>query len=159
MSALTLQERVQALEDRNAVIELAATYNRAVDSYDEALWMTVWQEDAEYLIGDTFGNHYGLEQIKAILHTLRDYFHEMHHYATNIVVELDGDTAHMLVDADVTATDRSGRALMLAASYADTCERRDGRWGFTKREITLHYATPVSKPWTLKPDERFVLDA
>ena len=120
MSVLTLEERVQALEDRNAVIELAATYNRGVDSYDEALWMTVWHEDAEYQIGDT---------------------------------------AHMLADADVTATDRSGRALMLAASYVDTCERRNGRWGFTRREITLHYATPVTKPWTLKPDERFVLDA
>lgn len=159
MRTLTLDQRVQALEDRNAVIELAATYNRGVDTHDEALWMTVWHEDAEYLIGDTFGNHAGTEQLKAILHTLRDYFHEMHHYATNIVVKLDGDTAHMLVDADVTATDRSGRALMLAASYVDTAERRNHTWKFSKREITLHYATPVTQPWTLKPDERFVLDA
>ncbi|WP_019877547.1 nuclear transport factor 2 family protein [Sporichthya polymorpha] len=159
MGPLSVEDRIRALEDRNAVIELAATYNRAVDSYDEALWLSVWHDDAEYLIGETFGNHYGLEQIRTILHTLREYFHEMHHYATNVVVRLDGDSARMLVDADVTATDRSGRALMLAASYVDTCERRRGRWGFTKREISLHYATPVTQPWTLTPDERFVLDA
>lgn len=159
MSTLTLEQRVRALEDRNAVIELAASYNRGVDSYDENLWMSVFHPDAEYLIGDTFGNHYGHAQIRAILHTQRDYFVEIHHYATNIVVELDGDSAKMLVDSDVTATDRKGRALMLAASYIDTCERREGKWAFSKRDITLHYATPVDTPWSNDPASRFVLDA
>lgn len=155
----TLEQRIQALEDRNAVIELCASYNRGVDSYNEELWMSVWHEDAEYLIGDTFGNHIGHGAIKGILHTLRDYFHEMHHYATNIVVTVDGDRASALVDADVTATDRSGRPMMLAASYVDTFERRSGRWGFTRREVDLHYATPVSRPWTMDPATRFILDA
>ncbi|MGQ0466696.1 MAG: nuclear transport factor 2 family protein [Sporichthyaceae bacterium] len=159
MDGPSLEQRVQALEDRHAIVELAASYNRGVDELNEALWLSVFHEDAEYLIGDTFGNHYGHEQIRAILHVLRDYFHEIHHYATNIVVDLDGDRATMLVDADVTATDRSGRAMMLAASYVDTCERRGGRWGFAKRDITLHYATPIERPWSMKPDQRFVLDA
>lgn len=47
MSTATLEQRIPALEDRNAIVELAATYNRGVDSYDEALWMTVWHEGAE----------------------------------------------------------------------------------------------------------------
>jgi uncharacterized protein (TIGR02246 family) len=158
MTASTLEQRVQALEDRNAIVELAASYNRGVDSHNEELWLSVFHPDAEYLIGDTFGNHYGHEQIKAILHGLRDYFVEIHHYATNIVVELDGDSARMFVDADVTATDRKGRALMLAASYIDTCERREGRWAFGRRDITLHYATPVDEPWSTDPASRFVLD-
>jgi len=159
MSTQTLEQRVQALEDRNAVIELAASYNRGVDQYNEDLWLSVFHPDAEYLIGDSFGNHYGHEQIRAILHGLRDYFVEIHHYATNIVVELDGDRARMLVDADVTATDRKGRALMLAASYVDDCERRGGRWAFSKRDITLHYAAPVEAPWSNEPSRRYVLDA
>jgi hypothetical protein len=159
VSTLSLEQRVQALEDRNAVIELCASYNRGVDEYNEALWMSVWHDDAEYLIGDTFGDHIGAEAINGILHVLRDYFHEMHHYATNIVVTVDGDRGTALVDADVTATDKSGRAMMLAASYQDEFARRDGRWGFTKRDVTLHYATPVSQPWTMKPADRFILDA
>lgn len=72
---------------------------------------------------------------------------------------VDGDTATALVDADVTATDKSGRAMMLAASYVDAFERRGGIWGFTRREVTLHYATPVAQPWALDPATRFVLDA
>lgn len=159
MSELTLEQRIQRLEDRNAVIELCASYNRGVDEHNEALWLSVWHDDAEYLIGDTFGDHIGIEAIKGILHILRDYFHEMHHYATNIVVDVQGDRATALVDADVTATDKSGRAMMLAASYKDTFARRDGRWGFTRREVTLHYAAPVSQPWTMKPADRFILDA
>jgi ketosteroid isomerase-like protein len=154
-----LEQRVAALEDRNAIIELCASYNRGVDSYDEGLWMSVWHEDAEYLIGETFGNHSGHAELKAILHTLREYFSEMHHYATNIVVTLEGDTATALVDADVTATDRGGRAMMLAASYRDRFERRKGGWRFARREVDLHYAAPVARPWTLDPATRFVLDA
>lgn len=154
-----LEQRVQALEDRNAIVELAASYNRGVDELNEDLWLSVFHSDAEYLIGDTFGNHYGHEQIRAIVHVLRDYFPEIHHWATNIVVELNGDSARMYVDADVTATDRANRAMMLAASYVDTCQRRDGVWRFAKREITLHYATPVERPWSMKADQRFVLDA
>lgn len=158
-TALSLEQRIDALESRNAVVELCASYNRGVDSYDEDLWMSVWHEDASYNIGDTFGNHTGTEQIWAILHTLREYFHEMHHYATNIVVTVDGDRASALVDADVTATDRAGRAMMLAASYVDRFERRDGRWGFTVRDVTLHFAALVDRPWTLDAADRFVLDA
>lgn len=161
-TALSLEQRVDVLESRNAIIELCASYNRGVDSYDEDLWMSVWHEDAKYNIGDTFGNHEGPAQIKQILHTLRDYFHEMHHYATNIVVTVDPDDpdrASALVDADVTATDKAGRAMMLAASYVDRFERRDGLWGFTVRDVTLHFAALVSRPWTLDPADRFVLDA
>ena len=156
---LRLEQRVDALESRNAVAELLTSYNRGVDTHDEPLWMSVWHPDAEYLIGESFGDHVGGEQIRAILHTLRDYFHEMHHYATNVVIKVDGDRATALVDADVTATDKAGRAMMLAASYVDAFERREGRWGFTKRDVTLHYATPVSRPWTLDPADRFILDA
>lgn len=158
-TALSLEQRVDALESRNAVIELCASYCRGVDSYDEPLWMSVWHDDAKYNIGDTFGNHEGTEQIRAILHTLREYFKEMHHYATNIVVTVDGDRATALVDADVTATDKAGRAMMLAASYVDALERRDGRWGFVQRDVDLHYASLVSRPWTLDPADRFTLDA
>lgn len=155
----TLEQRIDALESRNTVAELLASYNRGVDTHDEELWMSVWHPDAEYLIGDTFGDHIGEEAIKGILHTLRDYFHEMHHYATNVVIDVQGDAATALVDADVTATDKSGRAMMLAASYVDAFERRDGKWGFSKRDVTLHYATPVSQPWTLDAADRFILDA
>jgi uncharacterized protein (TIGR02246 family) len=155
----TLEQRIQALEDRNAIIELAAKYNRGVDSYDEDLWMSVFHDDADYNIGDTFGDHKGTDEIRAILHTLRGYFKEIHHYATNVVVEIDGDVARMEVDADVTATDGKGRALMLAASYVDRAERRDGVWRFALRDITLHYATPVDQPWSLAPETRFILDA
>lgn len=161
-TALSLEQRVDALESRNAVIDLCATYNRGVDTHDEELWMSVWHDDAAYNIGDTFGNHAGPDQIRAILHTLRDYFHEMHHYATNIVVTIDPDdpdVATALVDADVTATDRAGRAMMLAASYVDRFERRAGRWGFAVRDVTLHFAALVERPWTLEAKNRFVLDA
>jgi ketosteroid isomerase-like protein len=150
----TLEERVQAIEDREAIRELIANYCRGVDGRDEALFMSLWHDDARYLIGGAFGEHQGLDEIKGILHGLWSTFTEMHHWATNVVIELNGDTAKAWVNADVTGTDTKGRALMFAASYQDQLARVDGFWKFTVRDIDLHYMTPVLQPWSNDPDSR-----
>lgn len=151
----TLEERVQLLEDREAIRELIATYCRGVDGRNEELFMSIWAEDAKYLIGGQFGDHVGTEQINGILHGLWTAFTEMHHYATNVVIEVDGDTARAWVNADVTGTDTKDRALMFAASYEDELRRIDGEWKFTVRDIDLHFMKPVLDPWGNAPESRF----
>lgn len=83
----------------------------------------------------------------------------MHFYATDVVVMVmvDRERSTALVDANVTA--KAGRAMVLAASYVDSVERRDGRWGSVQRDVDLHDASLVSRPRTLGPADRFVLDA
>jgi ketosteroid isomerase-like protein len=151
----TLEERIQAIEDREAIRELIAKYCRGVDGRDEELFMSIWRDDAQYRIGGQFGDHTGLAEIKRILHGLWAAFTEMHHWATNVVIELDGDTARAWCNADVTGTDTKGRALMFAASYSDQLTKVDGTWKFTVRDIDLHYMTPVLEPWGNEPDSRY----
>jgi hypothetical protein len=83
----SIEERVQVLEDREAIRELIAKYCRGVDGRNEDLFMSIWSDDASYRIGGPFGDHTGLEQIKGILHGLWSAFTEMHHWATNVVIE------------------------------------------------------------------------
>ncbi|HZZ48538.1 MAG TPA: nuclear transport factor 2 family protein [Pseudonocardia sp.] len=151
----SIEERVQVLEDREAIRELIAKYCRGVDGRNEDLFMSIWSDDASYRIGGPFGDHTGLEQIKGILHGLWSAFTEMHHWATNVVIEIDGDKARAWCNADVTGTDTKGRALMFAASYTDELRRIDGTWKFTVRDIDLHYMTPVLEPWSSDPASRF----
>lgn len=151
----SLEDRIQALEDREAIRELVANYCRGVDGRNEELFLSVFHDDAQYLIGGAFGDASGREEIKGILHGLWATFTEMHHWATNVVIELDGDTARAWVNADVTGTDTRGRALMFAASYADQLTRVDGTWKFSVRDIDLHYMTPVREPWSNDPESRF----
>jgi ketosteroid isomerase-like protein len=158
MTMPSLEERIQLLEDREAIRELVAKYCRGVDGRDEDLFMSIWTDDAKYLIGGPFGDHEGLDGIKGILHGLWTTFTEMHHWATNVVIEVDGDEARSWVNADVTGTDTKGNALMFAATYTDRL-RRDptgpGGWKFTERDIDLHYMTRVLEPWSSDPASRF----
>jgi uncharacterized protein (TIGR02246 family) len=151
----TLEDRIQALEDREAIRELVANYCRGVDGRDEDLFLSVFHDDARYNIGGAFGNADGRDEIQAMLHGLWATFTEMHHWATNVVIQLDGDTARAWVNADVSGTDNKGRALMFAASYQDRLTRVDGTWRFAVRDIDLHYMTPVLQPWSNDPGSRF----
>ena len=154
----SLEERIQVLEDREAIRELIANYCRGVDGRDEDLFMSLWTDDAKYLLGGPFGDFEGTEQIHGILHGLWSAFTEMHHWATNVVIEIDGNQARAWCNADVTGTDTLGRALMFAASYTDQLRRVSagpGGWKFTVRDINLHYMTPVLQPWSNDPDTRF----
>jgi len=151
----TLEERIQILEDREAIKELVANYCRGVDGRNEELFMSVFHDDACYNIGGAFGDASGRDEIKGMLHALWAAFTEMHHWATNVVIELDGDSARAFVNADVTGTDNKGRALMFAASYIDQLTRVDGTWKFSVRDIDLHYMTPVLEPWSNNAESRF----
>src|SRR5438445_712376 len=56
----TLEERIQVLEDREAIREVIANYCHGVDEHDQALFLSIWTEDAGYLIGEPLGDHHGL---------------------------------------------------------------------------------------------------
>jgi ketosteroid isomerase-like protein len=154
----SLEQRIQLLEDREAIRELIAQYCRGVDARDEAMFMSIWTDDAAYRISGPFGGVEGIEAIRGVLHGLWAAFSELHHWATNAVIEVDGDHARSWCDADVTGTDTLGRALMLAASYTDHLRRDPAGprgWKFTNRDVELHYMTPVLQPWSSDPAKRY----
>lgn len=90
------------------------------------MFLSVWTEDAKYLIGGPFGDHVGIDAINSTLHGLWTAFTEMHHRAINVIIEIGGDSARTWVDADVTGSNTKDRALMFAASYEDQLRRIDG---------------------------------
>jgi uncharacterized protein (TIGR02246 family) len=154
----TLEERIQTLEDREAIREVIANYCRGVDQHDEALFLSIWTEDAGYLIGNPLGDHHGLAAIKDILHAIWEQaYPETHHFTTNAVIDVDGDTARCVSDVDCTATDIAGRAVLIAATYYDDLVRQHGEWRIKQRKLTIHYMTPIAQPWSLDPSTKFNL--
>ena len=145
----TLEERVQVLEDREAIREVIANYCHGVDQHDQALFLSIWTEDAGYLIGEPLGDHHGLAAIKDILHAIWQAFPETHHFTTNAVIEVDGDTARSVSNVDCTGTDAAGRAMLIAATYYDDFVRQYGEWRISQRKLTIHYMTPILEPWSL----------
>jgi uncharacterized protein (TIGR02246 family) len=155
----TLEERIALLEDREAIRTVIANYCRGVDGKDEALFLSIWTEDARYLIGEPLGDHHGLAAIKEIVHGIWQVYPETHHFTTNEVIEVTGDTARCVSDVDCTATDAVSRATMIAATYYDDLVRVDGGWKIEQRRLTIYYMTPILDPWSSDPGSRIKLAA
>ncbi len=131
---------LQALVDRQAITDLIYRYCRSVDRLDVPLGHSIWHADGIADYGDIYqGNGRGV--IDTICAQHRNLLHHSHQ-VSNILIELDGDTAAS--ESYVNATLRMGsEAKLLQISvwgrYADRWSRRDGVWGLDKRVTVLDF--------------------
>lgn len=133
---------LQALADRQAITDLIYRYCRAMDRIDAELGYTVWHEDG---VAD-----YGEEVFQGTGRGFIDFVCEQHrktvthvHQVTNVLIELDGDTAgsESYVFSDLRFM--HGQQLKQVTTwgrYLDRWSRRDGRWGIDKRMAVRDFA-------------------
>ena len=155
-SDVSLEKRIAILEAREEIKEVIYNYNHGVDKKDEQLFMSIWEDDAVWDIGDPWGycgnKQEILEKTKAIWEGLP----ETHHHAANPVinVNLDHGTATAMTDVEATATNAKGVPLLIKATYWDDLSNQSGKWRFKKRKVKIHYMTPVLEPWSNDPNSR-----
>ncbi|MEY2927409.1 MAG: hypothetical protein RL367_1886 [Pseudomonadota bacterium] len=125
----------EAIGDRQAITDLLYRYCRAMDRIDHELGYSIWHADGTA--------DYGADVFQGSGRDFIDHVCKQHggllshsHQVTNIIIELDGDSAGS--EAYVTATlrmIRDGRLLQMVVlgRYADLWSKRDGRWGIDKR--------------------------
>lgn len=125
----------EQLADREAITDLIYRYCRAMDRIDAELGYTIWHADgiADYGKevfqgkGRDFIDHVCAQHRRTLMHS---------HQVTNIIIELDGNTAAS--ESYVTATLRiqHGDELKQISNwgrYADSWSCRNGIWGIDKR--------------------------
>lgn len=127
-------ESVQILLDRQAITEQMYRYCRAVDRIDVPLGHSIWHEGAMADYGDFYqGDGRGVIDLICAQHQhLLSHTHQM----SNILIEVDGDTAAS--ESYITATlriekDQQLQQMTVWSRYIDTWSRRNGRWGLEKR--------------------------
>lgn len=87
-----LEERLQVLEDKEALRALMNRYCRTADQKDWEAWSMCWTEDALFDFGP-FGQHNGREVIRDVCSESEEPYQDMQHSMTNMQFEVDGDTA------------------------------------------------------------------
>lgn len=132
-------------DDAEAIRQLLARYNYAIDLGDPEGWAACFTPDGAFECigvpeGSPFGGRYeGTDKLVAYAKT---------HYATakgharhwnwNLEIEVDGDTASMRCYLLAMSV---GRGKMPAAGgsgiYRDRLRRTDGRWRFEERVVTM----------------------
>jgi SnoaL-like domain len=135
------EQALQALLDKQSITEQLYRYCRAVDRLDIPLGHSIWHDDA---IAD-YGADYYQGPGKGVIDTICAHHRHLlghSHQITNILIALSGDRAGS--EAYVTGTmrmERDGKLLHMGvwARYLDAWERRDGRWGITRREVVFDH--------------------
>ncbi|HEX2793399.1 MAG TPA: nuclear transport factor 2 family protein [Croceicoccus sp.] len=144
---MTLEERIQRMEDRDAIRELIAKYAHGLDLPDRDLFLSVWAEDAVYKVDEPFGETVGLEAIGKAWDSFHVLFPYQYHHTMNVVVDgPHGDKASATSFVLVTGADREGTAWTASCAYFDEFARIDGTWKFTRRYDRVHYMRPWLDP-------------
>lgn len=132
---------LSALADRQAITDLIYRYCRAMDRIDHELGYAIWHEDGTA--------DYGPDVFQGTGRAFIDQVCEQHkrclthsHQVTNVIIELDGDTAAS--ESCVIAALRVAKGdellqMMVWSRYIDTWSRRDGRWGIDHRIAVIDF--------------------
>lgn len=123
-------------DDRLAIRELVALYDRAIDDGDAAAWAACFTEDGVWDAGAVKVE--GRDALEAFARGLPGdpafaAFRGARHACANFDVEGDGDEARLRCDNLMLRPGDAGVTAFWAADYDDRVRRVDGRWLFASR--------------------------
>jgi uncharacterized protein (TIGR02246 family) len=135
MSA-TVEERLQALEDRQAVSDLMLAFGAALDAKDWDAYAELFLEDGKFTIEGQA--RHGREEIVAGPRRDLERYAALQHYSTNHKVAVDGDEAvssHYLIAVHVPDSGSMELHGDAGGRYDCKCVRTTDGWRFAEVEL------------------------
>ena len=122
-------------DDKVAIYELLARYNRAFDAGAAEEWASTFTEEGAFhsLVEVHVGRTQLIDFARAF--TLSDKFGAKH-WVNNVIIEGDGDEATLSSYALVVKSQEVGAAILRLTSYSDRLRKVDGEWKFASRTVT-----------------------
>jgi ketosteroid isomerase-like protein len=138
-----LEERIQAIEDRTAILELTASYCHKARTGDVEAIVELFCEDGIMDAADTV-----VEGRDKLLAMYREAFKGLSPLPCvhNHVVALDGDRATGICSVEIRMV-QNGEAITAAGHYEDTYRRVGSDWKFARRVLILYHQVPHVKGW------------
>lgn len=127
--------------DRMAITDKIYRYCRSVDRLDVSVGHGVFHEDSTADFGGYKGSGRGWIDYICVEH-LKFLYHS--HQVTNVIIELDGDTAGSEAYVFATLHRQDGDKVIqhsFWARYVDKWSKRDGDWGIDRRDCIVDYGT------------------
>lgn len=143
----SVEQRLQRVEDRQAIQELGILYGYVMDERDEDGIRQIFTSDATLRSADGVFAADGLE---AIVETYLGRFKVLgptNHFSHGHVVRFDDSTPDVArgLLASHAEVDRNGVAMQVALRYQDEYRREDGRWRFSSRLMSYMYYMPIAE--------------
>jgi hypothetical protein len=150
MSELTLEQRVQRLEDAEAIKRLKHQYMEYGNVYDADGFITLLTPDTVWDGGEAFGRHEGLEAVAKMVRDAGTQISFSAHFVMNEMIGVDGDRATgkwWLLMPCTVKSDGGGEARWIIAAYDDEYAKVDGRWLVKTTNLDVKVFAPHSKGW------------
>jgi uncharacterized protein (TIGR02246 family) len=142
----SLEERLQRLEDRDAIHQLFIDYGHHLDAGNVDAYADLFAEDGEVLLGP-MGRTQGRENIRALMASiLEGRVGSSYHVISSPVVQLNGDEATSEVQWTVIQRDSEGKPKLTSTGrHVDRLVRVDGQWKIAQRRglVDLPQKLPV----------------
>jgi 3-phenylpropionate/cinnamic acid dioxygenase small subunit len=125
--------------EKEAIAELIARYNYAIDHNDFQGWADCFALEGIFdgMIG-RYAAHGELDRFTADVKKLTTTTPNLRHYVTNIQTEVNGNEARSRCFLMMTSTSKEGGTkVVIAGEYEDKLVKRNGRWLFTERKVHL----------------------
>lgn len=147
--ALSLEQRIQRLEDIDAIKKLKNTYHLYINDcrFDEfgELFTENATVDMGYMGGEPEPWH-GRAEIAEKFAGIPDALNQIKQFIHNHTIEVDGDDASgwAMLEARYGS---DGNPFNVAAKYDDTYKRVDGKWLFDTMKVTFYFTVPMEAGW------------
>ena len=148
MSTSSLEARVGALEDIEAIRNLKARYAAYCDdNYNADKIAELFTEDAVWESG-SLGEFEGREAIRRLFAGVSEVYTFAIHYGLNPLIEVEGDSARARWYLLMPCTLGEGNRAMWRAGIDDEeYVRVNGNWMFKRKSSTTIFSTPFEEGW------------
>jgi uncharacterized protein (TIGR02246 family) len=149
---MSVEERLAALEDRQAVSDLMLAFGAALDAKDWDRYAGLFLEDGKFTIEGQA--RFGREEIVSGPRRDLDKYGALQHYSTNHKVALDGDTAtssHYLIAIHVDSLGAMELHADAGGRYDCRCVRTADGWKFA--EVELHVFWRSGESFVIEPKD------
>jgi hypothetical protein len=130
--------RLEALLDKQEIMEALTRFSRGMDRLDRELYMSAFHADAEMAAGPFVGLASECADWSFPMHEEGQIL--THHSLLNVTIDLDGDTAHTETYNLFVARNKDESVVLAGGRYIDRFERRSGEWKIALRTNAIEWA-------------------
>jgi ketosteroid isomerase-like protein len=150
-TAYITAENNLAASDEQAIRQIVACLNHALDAADYPLYASFFSQDAVF--NSAFGRATGQDQIAAALEQSRPFITNKRHAAVNLVISGAGDEA--IVTSYLIVFERAASlAYVGSAINIDTMRRQDNKWVVIRHDSELDPATLAAMQVAMKVEQK-----
>jgi hypothetical protein len=139
-----LARRLDIIESRIQISELAAGYCEGLDGRDADRFIGIWHDHATYVAPGDRGTFHGPQELKGYLDKVARAWAATHHWGTNHTVRFSSpDRATGRSDAFAVCVTHSAEPYLISATYHDVYRRDAGVWTIERRTVDQRWVSAV----------------